>query len=193
MPRNSCLGNSVSHTSQDPDPGNYQDPIPRPAAQSTAPVTGSQIPSHITQNVDPSLYLKLQAAVNTAHQQQTRGSSNTPYMPTHLAYSTGTLTPQYTHQQPPTHPAQQYPHQQAYHGGGGLYGGNQYGRNHPSYGGGGGGGQFGYPQQQQGGWGGGPPPGWTPSQAVMMRTPAQTPGRTPAYTPTQTPRSMTSS
>ena len=79
----------------------YQDPIPRPA-QSTAPVTGSQIPSHITQSVDPSLYPKLQAAVNTAHQQQ-RGSSNTPYTPTHLAYSTGTPTPQYAHQQPPTH------------------------------------------------------------------------------------------
>lgn len=178
----------------------YQDPIPRPTTQSTAPVTGSQIPSHITQNVDPSLYPKLQAAVNTAHQQQ-RGSSNTPYTPTHLAYSTGTPTPQYAHQQqPPTH-HQQYPHQQAYHGGGGSsYGGggtNQYGGNHPSYGGGGsgGGGQFGYPQQQQrGGWGGGgPPPGWTPSQAAMMRTPAQTPGRTPAYTPTQTPRSVTSS
>ena len=172
----------------------YQDPIPRPA-QSTAPVTGSQIPSHITQNVDPSLYPKLQAAVNTAHQQQ-RGSSNTPYTPTHLAYSTGTPTPQYAHQQPPSH-HQQYPHQQAYHGGGSYGGGgsNQYGGNHPSYGGGGG--QFSYPQQQRGGpaaggWGGGPLPGWTPSQAVMMRTPAQTPGRTPAYTPTQTPRSMTS-
>ena len=170
----------------------YQDPIPRPT-QSTAPVTGSQIPSHITQNVDPSLYPKLQAAVNTAHQRQ-RGSGNTPYTPSHLAYSTGgTPTPQYAHQQPSAH-HQQYPYP-----GGGSYGANQYGGAHNPYGGGGGGGgQFGYPQQQRGGpamggWGGGPQPGWTPSQAAMMRTPAQTPGRTPAYTPSQTPRSMTSS
>ena len=162
----------------------YQDPIPRLTTASAAapPVTGSQIPSHITQHVDPNLYPKLQAAVNTAHQHQ-RGSSNTPYTPTHLAYSTGTPTPQYVQQQPPFT-------QQQYHGGGGYGGSNQY----PPYGGTGG--QFGYQQRGgPGGWGGGAPQptGWTSSQSAMMRTPAQTPGRTPAYTPTQTPRSMTSS
>ena len=164
----------------------YQDPIPRPAP-STSTVTGSQIPSHITQNVDPNMYSKLQSAVNTAHQHH-RGGSNTPYTPTHLAYSTGTPTPQYGQQQA-------FPSQQYHGGGGGGYGGgtNQYVGGHPPYGSLGG--QFGY---QRGGWGGaggggGPQPGWTPSQSAMMRTPAQTPGRTPAYTPTQTPRSITSS
>ena len=155
----------------------FQDPIPRPAPSTTA-VTGSQIPSHITQNVDPGLYSKLQAAVNTAHQQQ-RGSGQTPYTPTHLAYSTGTPTPQYAQQQA-------FPQQQ-YHGGGYAAGAtNQYPYGGP-------GGQFGYQRGGPGGYGGGLQPGWTPSQAAMMRTPAQTPGRTPAYTPTQTPHSMTGS
>ena len=161
----------------------FQDPIPRPAP-STAAVTGSQIPSHITQNVDPGMYSKLQAAVNTAHQQQ-RGSGQTPYTPTHLAYSTGTPTPQYAQQQP-------FP-QQPYHGGGGGYGGaaNQYAAGSHLYGG-----QFGYQRGGPGGYGGGGgaiQAGWTPSHAAMMRTPAQTPGRTPAYTPSQAPHSMTSS
>lgn len=140
----------------------YQDPIPRPAPTSSN-TSGSQIPSHITQKVDPNLYSQLQAAVHTAHHQQ-RDTSGTPYTPTHLAYSTGTPTPQYG-QHPP-------------HAG--------FGRGYGAQGG-----QYGNFQQippQRGGWGGGPP-NWN----AMGRTPTQTPGRTPAYTPSQTPHSMISS
>lgn len=130
----------------------YRDPIPRPAPTSTT--TGSQIPSHITQKVDPNLYSQLQAAVNTAHHQQ-RGSSGTPYTPTHLAYSTGTPTPQYG-QQPP-------------HGFGGGYGAQ--------------GGQFGNFQSSQrgavGGWGG----HWNAIGRTPTQTPGRTPAYTPSQTP----------
>ena len=49
-------------------------PVPRPIPTMTA-----QVPTHITQNIDPNLYPRLQAAVDTAHQQ--RGASSTPYTP----------------------------------------------------------------------------------------------------------------
>ena len=49
-------------------------PVPRPIPTMTA-----QVPTHITQNIDPNLYPHLQAAVDTAHQQ--RGASSTPYTP----------------------------------------------------------------------------------------------------------------
>lgn len=77
----------------------YQDPVPRPVQTSSSSsggvsVGGAQIPSHISRNLD---YSQLQAAVNTANQQHSV-TGNTPYTPTHLAYSR-TPTPQYGGQQ----------------------------------------------------------------------------------------------
>lgn len=147
----------------------YREPVPKPVQTSSsaaASVGGSHIPSHITRNLD---YSQLQAAVNTAHQHSSSITSNTPYTPTHLAYS-NTPTPQYGGQQ------------QQFGGGFGGQGqpnrGNTYQRarggqqfiGSGQFGGGGPGGTW-----RTGG-------GWAP----------QTPGRTPAYTPSQTPHSVSS-
>ena len=150
----------------------YQDPIPRPiqtnTSSHTTPMSGSQIPSHITRNLD---YSQLQAAVNTANQRS--ATSNTPYTPSHLAYSSSTPTPQYGH-------AQHY--NTGYGGQRGPSGGPSYKGSRQHYVG-----QFGGRSNTEswrsGGWGSlsGPP-----------RTPSQTPGRTPLYTPTQTPHSVSS-
>lgn len=151
----------------------YQDPIPRPvqtgSSTSTPASSGYQIPSHITQNLD---YTQLQAAVNTATNQRSV-TGNTPYTPTHLAYSTGTPTPQYSQQQYGSYTGQQ-------RGVSGRYPGN---REHYQFGGGSGsGGSW----RSEWGTGGGP-------HHTASRTPShQTPGRTPAYTPTQTPHSVSS-
>lgn len=81
----------------------YQDPVPRPlasqamaghgsSASNPSPSPSSRIPHHISRNLD---YSQLQAAVDTANQRSLTG--NTPYTPTHLAYS-GPPTPQFGQQ-----------------------------------------------------------------------------------------------
>lgn len=146
----------------------FQEPVPRPvqASSSSGGVSmgGAQIPSHISRNLD---YSQLQAAVNTANQQHSV-TSNTPYTPTHLAYS-NTPTPQYGGQQ-------HY----------GSYGGHQQrGSAYPRPRGGQqqfmGGGQFGGSRGTGGSW-----------RTDWNSHSAQTPGRTPAYTPSQTPHSVSS-
>lgn len=163
----------------------YREPIPRPIP--------SHVPSHVmaaSQNVDPSLFSNLQAAVNTVQQQRSGGgggsTGNTPYTPSQWANTTP--TPQYGQPQQQT----SYSHQYGY----GYQQGQPYGhggsQQHYSHGHSGQSGHYqaGYQQQHhRAGWNP-PPAGWTPSPA--SHTPSQTPGRTPAYTPTQTPRSWSS-
>lgn len=150
----------------------YQDPVPRPPTATahghggssltpSSSVSSSHIPSHITRNLD---FSQLQAAVDTATQRNTTGS--TPYTPTHLAYSSGTPTPQFGQQQynnsynvPGGYPGQGA---QAVGGGGGRFGSGTWRSGHGM------------------GWDGG-------------HTPSQTPSHTPLYTPTQTPHSIGSS
>ncbi len=145
--------------------GHFRDPIPQPIP------TTAQVPSHVmaaSHNVDPSLYHHFQAAVNSAHQHRSGGSTGTPTPYTPSQWPNSTPTPQYG--------------QTSYHYGAYNFAQGQYGTD------GGGGAQ--YRQYAVGGFGsrGGwnAPPNWTP----IAHTPAQTPGRTPAYTPTQTPRSF---
>lgn len=137
----------------------FQDPIPKPTSISPSPVAsiqaGSSIPSRITPNLEASGYSTLSS----------RGTSSTPYTPTHLAYSTP--TPHYGQ-----HQAQQASF--AHPGGGGGFQA-QYNS-----------GQAHYRQADQN--------DWNRSQGSNWGQVAHTPnpisgGRTPAYTPTQTPAS----
>ena len=105
----------------------YRDPIPRPI-----PTTTSHVPSHLmtaSQNIDPSLFPHLQAAVNTAHQQRGGGSSSSPYTPSQWA--TSTPTPQYG-QQPYQYGG--YAYQQGQYGGAHFQSGAYRGWNpHPNW------------------------------------------------------------